>query len=214
MEHQDRQKRLLSHAAALGTSGAEIIDPCQVPVDNRFVGFCKEPRCPGYGSSMSCPPNVKGPDWFREYLKTFDQALVFKFDVPTAVLLSDERHQVTRLIHETAAGIEGFARANGYARAHGFAGGSCKQVFCSSYPECRVLSGDGQCRNPDQARQSMSGMGVDFMKLTRILGWKMETITGTTDPRAVTMGMMAGMVLMAVDPRTIHAGGPGEMPVE
>lgn len=196
MDNQGRKEKILAHAAALGTSGVKIIDPGRVPVDNKFVGFCKEPRCPGYGSSMSCPPNVKGPDWFREYLKTFDQVLVFKFDVPTLVLLSDDRHQVTRLIHETAAGIEGFARANGYARAHGFAGGSCKQVFCSKYPECRVLSGDGRCRNPDLARQSMSGMGVDFMKLTKLLGWEMEAITRTTDSGKISMGMMVGMVLM------------------
>jgi predicted metal-binding protein len=189
-------ERILAHAANLGTSGIGIIDPCQVPVDDKFVNFCKEPRCPGYGSSMSCPPHVKGPDWFREYLTTFDRVLVFKFDVPTSVLLSEERHQVTRLIHETAAEIERFAMSNGYKKAHGFAAGSCKQVFCSQYLKCRVLAEGGPCRNPDQARQSMSGLGVDFQKLTSILGWKMETITSSTDFHEIPLGMMVGMVLV------------------
>ncbi len=196
MENQDRTERVLAHAAKLGTSGGSIIEPKQVPVDNKFIEFCKTPRCPGYGSSMSCPPNVKGPDWFREYLKTFGQVLVFKFDVPTSVLLSEERYEVTRLIHETASGIELFALANGYGRAKGFAGGSCKQVFCKESLTCRVLSGTGGCRNPDKARQSMSGMGVDFLELTKLLGWKMEIITETTNAEEVSMGMMAGMVLM------------------
>ena len=196
VENQDRAEKVLAHAAKLGTSGASIIAPGQVPVDNKFIEFCKTPQCPGYGSSMSCPPHVKGPDWFREYLKTFEQVLVFKFDVPTEILLSEERHGVTRLIHETASGIESFALANGYARAKGFAGGSCKRVFCNEYLGCRVLSGTGGCRNPDKARQSMSGMGVDFLELTKLLGWKMEIITQTTDAEEVKMGMMAGMVLM------------------
>lgn len=196
LENKDRADYLLAYAATLGTSGTSFIDPCQVPVDNKFIEFCKNPGCPGYGSSMSCPPNVKGPEWFRDYLKTFDKVLVFKFDVPTSVLLSEERHQVTRLIHETAAGIEGFALVNGYARAHGFAGGSCKQVFCNEYLDCQALSQIGKCRNPGRARQSMSGMGVDFLKLTKILGWKMEIITSTTNPKEISMGMMAGMVLL------------------
>lgn len=196
MENQDRRDRVFAYAKTLGISGVSIIPPCQVPVENKFVEFCKAPQCPGYGNSMSCPPHVKGPDWFREYLTTFDEVLVFKFDVPTGVLLSQERHEVTRLIHETAAGIEIFALANGYARARGFAGGSCKQVFCNEFLSCRVLSGTGGCRNPDKARQSMSGMGVDFLELTKLLGWKMEIITGTTNAEDVAMGMMAGMILM------------------
>lgn len=196
MEKRERTQKVLAHAATLGTSGASIIAPGQVPVDDKFIEFCKAPQCPGYGSSMSCPPNVKGPDWFREYLKTFEQVLVFKFDVPTRILLSEERHEVTRVIHETASGVELYALANGYGRAKGFAGGSCKQVFCNEYLGCRVLSGTGGCRNPDKARQSMSGMGVDFLELTKLLGWKMEIITRTTDAEEVKMGMMAGMVLM------------------
>lgn len=198
MEDSGRIERILIHAASLGTSVVGIIEPWQVPVDDKFINFCKEPRCPGYGSSMSCPPHVKGPNWFRKYLTTFDRVLVFRFDVPTSVLLSDERHQVTRLIHETAAEIERFAMATGYPRAHGFAAGSCKQVFCNQYLECRVLAKGGSCRNPDQARQSMSGLGVDFQKLTRTLGWEMETITSITNPQKTPFGMMVGMVLLGV----------------
>ncbi|MCP4119892.1 MAG: DUF2284 domain-containing protein [Desulfobacteraceae bacterium] len=196
VEKRERTEKILAHAATLGISGVSIIEPGQVPVDNKFIEFCKSPGCPGYGSSMSCPPHVKGPDWFREYLKTFGQVLVFKFDVPTRILLSEERHEVTRVIHETASGLELFALANGYGRAKGFAGGSCKLVFCNEYLGCRVLTGTGGCRNPDKARQSMSGMGVDFLELTKLLGWKMEIITQTTDAEEVKTGMMAGMVLM------------------
>jgi len=196
VENQDRRDRVFAYAKTLGISGVSIISPCQVPVENKFVEFCKAPQCPGYGNSMSCPPHVKGPDWFRKYLTTFDEVLVFKFDVPTKILLSQERHEVTRLIHETAAGIELFALANGYARARGFAGGSCKQVFCNGFVSCRVLSGTGGCRNPDKARESMSGMGVDFLELTKLLGWKMEIITTATNAEDVAMGMMAGMILM------------------
>lgn len=187
---------LIEFVRNLGVSEIKVISPEQIPVDDRFPGFCREPGCPGFNRSMSCPPHVKGPEWFRAKIKTYTDVLVFKYDVPSPSLLGDERMDLMALIHETAAAIETFARANGYQRARGFAGGSCKEVFCRDHLECRVLGENKPCRNPERARPSMSGMGVNFLELTRAVGWKMEVITRDTDPKAVPMGMVAGMVLV------------------
>lgn len=187
---------IVSRAQRQGVSDVRIVSPDMIPVDSRFVAYCREPRCPGFGMSMSCPPNVEGPDWFREFKSGFDAVLVFKFDVPSRVLLSEERHGITRLIHETAAGIEIAARQARLSRSRGFAGGSCKALFCSDYSACNVLSGQGECRHPDQARQSMSGMGVDFLELSRRLDWKPSKITKDTDPDQEPTGSMAGMVFL------------------
>lgn len=196
MDNYEKTDKVVEYAFSLGVSDAKIMVPGLIPVDNRFPRYCKEPGCPGYGRSMSCPPNVKGPDWFRKYLKKFNHALVFKFDVPSTTLLSQDRHDVTRLIHETASGIERFAVDGGFKNSKGFAGGSCKELFCGDYNECRVVAGKGECRNPAVARQSMSGMGVDFLKLTKLVNWKMNIITKDTDPDEIPMGFMAGLVLL------------------
>lgn len=179
----------------LGVSDAKLIDSGLVPVDDRFPDYCRAPGCPGFNQSMSCPPNVPGPTWFRQNLKKVDQVLVFKFEIPFDVLLSSERHDITRLLHETAADIERFARQVGFNHSKGYAGGSCKQLFCENHLDCRVLSGRGECRNHDRARPSMSGMGVDFLELCKTVGWK--THNGQdNDQNGVSIGVMAGMVLI------------------
>jgi hypothetical protein len=55
-----------------------------------------------------------------------------------------------------------------------------------------VLSG-GECRNPDTARTSMSGLGVNFNKLNRELGWQMSE---KPVPGEEARGWMAGLVLL------------------
>ena len=187
---------LVEFALNLGVSDVKIISPELIPVDDQFPGFCKKPGCPGFNRSMSCPPHVEGPDWFRAEIKKYKDVLAFKYDVPSASLLGNERMDLMALTHETAAAIETFAREKGFQRARGFAGGSCKESLCRDHLECRVLQKKGPCRNPDKARQSMSGMGVNFLELTKAVGWKMEMITRDTDPKAVSMGMVAGMVLL------------------
>jgi predicted metal-binding protein len=130
-------------------------------------------------------------------MEQYEQALVFKFDVATKVLLSDDRLETARLLHETAASIERLALESGYRKAEGLAGGSCKQIFCSEYAGCRVLSAGGDCRFSCQARPSMSGLGVDVFELAVAAGWPMNKITSESNPDEVPMGLMAGMVLLA-----------------
>ena len=66
------------------------------------------------------------------------------------------------------------AKQMGYANSRAYAGGSCKKLFCSNHLNCNVLSNEGKCRNPDMARQSMSGFGIDVKKLMTLAGWDSE----------------------------------------
>jgi predicted metal-binding protein len=168
-----------------------------VSVEDHLADYCHEPRCPSYGQAANCPPYVAGPAAFRRQLEEYEYALVFKFDVPTEVLLSDDRREVARLVHETAASIEKLALESGCQKAAGLAGGSCKQLFCSEYEDCLVLSEGGDCRFPDQARPSMSGQGINVFDLAAASGWPMNKITAESDPEEVRMGLMAGLVLLA-----------------
>ncbi len=179
-----------------GVGDVVIIPTEKIPVDPKFAAFCKDPGCSGYGLSMSCPPHAKGPGWFAAMIQSYEHALVFKYDVPTSALLGNERLLLLGLIQETAALLEITAREKGYSRAMGFAGGSCKEVFCADHHFCRVLHENGTCRNPDKARQSMSAIGINFLKLSKDIGWEMKIITQGTDPEKNPMGIIAGLVLL------------------
>ncbi len=158
--------------------------------------LCQEPQCENYGLSTSCPPHVAGPDGFREFQKAFQQAIVFKIDVPSEILLSNQRREIFQLLHEIAADIERAAVEMGYSHSKGLAGGSCKKLFCRDHTDCRVLAQGGACRHPDRARQSMSGFGINVSKLLQAAGWHMDKIIRETDPRDVPMGSVSGLVLI------------------
>jgi len=187
---------LIQKAFELGVSDAGIIPTQSIVVEDRFAEMCSSPQCPGYGLSPSCPPYVMKPAEFRELLTHYEYALVFKLDVPTEILLGDARLDVAKHIHVISACIERLAKENGYADSRGFAAGSCKLNFCNEYAQCVVLEKNEECRYPDQARESLSGLGVNFLELCKALGWPFEMITKDTASDDVPMGMMAGMVLI------------------
>jgi len=183
-------------ACRLGASDAAVISTSEISVEDELARFCQEPQCENYGLSASCPPHVAGPDGFREFQKTFQQAVVFKIDVPTEILLTSQRREIFQLLHEIAANIEQAAVEMGYSQSKGFAGGSCKTLFCRDHADCRVLAEDGTCRHPRRARQSMSGFGINVSKLLQSAGWHMDKIIRETNPDDVPMGAVSGLVLI------------------
>lgn len=190
------EQQLLRRATELGVSDARLIDAARIQVEDDLAKICKDPGCPGYGLGANCPPHVMKPDAFRQMLHDYPRALVFKFDVPTEVLLGEGRFEVSRIVHETAANLERHALTCGYAAAQGLAAGSCRRIFCTEETHCRVLEGDGDCRHPEAARPSISGLGVNFFELSRAVGWPIHKITRDSNPDDVPMGLMAGIVLL------------------
>ncbi len=180
----------------LGASDAKIIPASSILVEDRFADMCASPQCPGYGLAPSCPPHVMKPSEFRELLEQYEYAVAFKIDAPTAVLMSDERRHTARLIHEMSSGIEQLAKKNGYPNSKGLAAGSCKRIFCHEQARCAVLDGDGVCIFPDVARPSISGLGINFLELCKVVGWQANVITSETNPDDIPMGMLAGVVLV------------------
>ena len=187
---------LCQRACRLGASEAAPISTGDIQVEEKLAKLCEEPRCENYGQSASCPPHVAGPSGFRKLLRQFKHAIVFKIDVPTKILLSNQRREIFQLLHEIAADIEQTAVKLGYPDARAFAGGSCKKLFCDDQPNCRVIAKGGGCRNPDRARPSMSGFGINVHKLMHTAGWPMEKVTCDTDPDEIAMGSVSGLVLI------------------
>jgi predicted metal-binding protein len=183
-------------ARRLGASDAAAISAKAISVEDDLANLCREPRCENYGLSMSCPPHVPGPSIFQEWLKIVEHAVVIKIDVPMEILLSNERRDIMRLLHEIAAEIEQSAVGHGCSNSKAFAGGSCKKIFCQDHSGCRVLTEGGECRNPQHARPSMSGFGINVSKMAKIAGWRQNWGTRGTSTGRSSMGAVFGLILI------------------
>lgn len=200
LQHDDktnqRLKELIQLACRSGASDATAISTGGIVIEDDLANLCREPRCESYGLSTSCPPHVSGPSGFRGLLKKFKHAIVIKIDVPLKILLSSERRDIMKLLHEIAAGIEQAAVKTGYFNSKAFAGGSCKTIFCRDHEDCRVLTEGGECRNPRHARPSMSGFGINVSKLMQAAGWTMNRYTNEADSDTASTAPICGLILI------------------
>lgn len=200
LQHDDktnqRLKELIQLAWRSGASDATAISTGGIVIEDDLANLCREPRCESYGLSTSCPPHVSGPSGFRGLLKKFKHAIVIKIDVPLEILLSSERRDIMKLLHEIAVGIEQAAVKTGYFNSKAFAGGSCKTIFCRDHEDCRVLTEGGECRNPRHARPSMSGFGINVSKLMQAAGWTMNRYTNEADSDTASTAPICGLILI------------------
>ncbi|MFP4392442.1 MAG: DUF2284 domain-containing protein [Desulfohalobiaceae bacterium] len=187
---------LLEKAKDLGATDAALLPVGEIEVKDSLAERCVQPKCVNYGLSKSCPPYVAGPDAMRQRLAGFSWAVFFKIEVPSEILYSGQGLEIFQLLHETTAGLELLARQQGFESAQGFAGNSCKKVFCWEYLECRALHQDGICRNPDRARPSMSGFGINASKLYQAAGWNMKGRVHDNGEQKVNMSSVCGLVLV------------------
>ena len=189
-------RELIQLACQLGASDAGIISTTEISVEDKLANLCRKPGCENFGLSASCPPHVAGPTGFRKLLKTFKHAVVIRIDVPSEIFFSDERRDIFRLLHEIAASVEQSAIEMGFHDSSAYVGGSCKKIFCRDYPDCRVLEGDRECRNPFLARPSMSGFGINVLKLKKAAGWISNKTPRDTDPDTISMETVCGLILI------------------
>ncbi len=192
----ERIGELLAFARSLGVADARLVPAGQVKVEDRFRSQCREPRCPNYGMSATCPPHSMTPGQFREHISHFSRVLAVKFDMPLEALQEARRKEAVLLLHETTAAIEHKAVTLGFKLARGYSSGGCKVTLCGDHADCAALQEGGQCRNPNTARPSLSGMGVNWHDLSKSLGWIMrKTEDGALNPAAETI-MMAGLIFL------------------
>jgi predicted metal-binding protein len=187
---------LVTRVRRSGAADAAVIPAADIIVEDHLADLCREPRCENYGLSPGCPPHVSGPKGFRRLLKGYRLALAVKIDVPTEVLISPERREIMAMLHDIVADAETVAVAMGFSRARGFAGGACKMIFCREHDECRVLSAEGTCRNPQRTRPSMSGYGINVSRLMQAAGWQGDYLDRSGGGDDGGMSWIAGLVLI------------------
>jgi len=188
--------QLIKLAISLGASDACIVSSDVIVVEDHLARKCIEPQCENYGLSYSCPPHVEGPEVFRELIKTHSEALVIRLVIPSLMLLSWERLEIGRVLHELVATVELEARKIGYARSSGFAGGSCKELFCQDHLNCQRIEENGPCRHSDLARPSMSGYGIDVFELIESCGWETNLNQEDGLPAPDQLSWVAGLIMI------------------
>ncbi|MEE4354712.1 MAG: DUF2284 domain-containing protein [Desulfatiglans sp.] len=198
--HQDRTetslRELVRLSCRLGATDAAVLSTDAITIEDRLANLCREPRCENYGLSAKCPPNVSGPSGFRKILKDYEHAIAFKIDLPSEILLSSQRREVFTLLHEIAAAVEQSAVEMGFSDSKAFAGGSCKQLFCNNHADCRVLTKKGECRNPQKARPSMSGFGINVSKLMESAGMTYGQVNPELEGKDISIGTVCGLILI------------------
>ena len=186
-------------ARELGAHDAALVEVAEIMVRDKLAGLCRT-GCPNYGKSLSCPPHVAGPEEMRRLAGAGRFALVVKLDATRDEMLSAKRREVMQRLHRLVAGVERAARERGFSGARAFAGGGCKDLFCADQKDCRVLAGRGECRNPDLARPSMSGFGVDVSLLARSAGWGQEAIGPESWSKGEALLPAYGLILLGQGP--------------
>ena len=190
--HNEQISELLAYARSLGVSDAKLLDVARITVEDHFRDLCEDPRCPNYNTSINCPPHSMTPAQFRDLIKRFTHVLAFKFDMPMEAVKEATLREAALLLHETTAAVEHQAKSLGFERACGYSSGGCKRTFCYERADCAALQEGGQCRHPDKARPSLSGMGVNWQTLSKTLGWIMHK----SENAGRDTVMMAGLVFL------------------
>lgn len=189
-------QKLTKDALAIGVDDAKVIPTSIISIQDDIIEICQEPLCEGFGTSINCPPHAMKPARFREEIRQYSQALLFKTDVNPEILLSKQRHDAFRRIYEIAVKLETLCLDAGFSRSKGLAAGSCKPVFCPDY-DCQALIDGNSCRYEALARPSMEALGINVFKLFEDVGWEIHRLTRDSDPAAVPGGILSGMVLVA-----------------
>lgn len=188
---------LKKEAIRFGATDSAVISSITIRTDDALAALCNgEYICPNYGLAASCPPHVEGPEQFRKWQEKSRYSITVKIELPTSVMFSDGRKDIMRLLHQVVAGVEKKAIKLGFSQSKAFAGGSCKQLFCEENETCCVVADKLPCRHMNEARPSMSGFGIDVVRLMNTSGWP---VVKTRQNRGglEDSSWVAGLVLIA-----------------
>jgi predicted metal-binding protein/predicted nicotinamide N-methyase len=147
---------LVARAHQAGFPFARVIETRDIAVEP-WVRLKCQFGCPGYGSTLTCPPFSPDETKMREILSSYSHALLVQGTPPS------------KQFHGNLLALERDLFLSGCAEALAFGAGPC--TVCS---ECRP---EGRCRFPDQARPSLEACGVDVYATARRAGLSLQPVT-------------------------------------
>ena len=173
-----RQK--LANLLELDTYAQEMgFDVCfpilarDIILDDRVRMHCQLNLCGNYKNNLMCPPFLPSLAETRRLVESFTFALLLqlnrRLDQPgkeeMRILFNDTALQFNHMI----VSLERKAFASGFRLAMVLGAGECK--LCNT---CVIQTGDNKCLNPETARPSMEGMGIDVFQTFQSASITME----------------------------------------
>lgn len=131
------------------------IPPNSIVVSPRPVWKCK--WCPMYGRRPSCPPFV--PSWkeAKDWVCSYNKAVLIKFSVDRENFEQDKRNIIEYLLHK-----EKSLFSQGYTYAHSLFPGSCNLCVKCSFEI------NQKCLMPLKVRPSVDALGIELSSITEI----------------------------------------------
>ncbi len=132
----------------------KVINTIDLVVSPRPVWKCK--MCSMYGKRLSCPPFV--PSWSetKEWVRSYREALLYKFSIDMG-RFEDEKRSVIKFLLERERLF-----FKDYPFAYALFPGSCN--LCSS---CPVEEGR-DCLKPQSVRPSVDALGIEIISVADI----------------------------------------------
>lgn len=152
----------------LGVDGARVIDPRSV-VTAEWVRMKCQYGCPGFGTSLCCPPHTPTPDITRKVMDSYQKAILLH-----RKLLKEEK---AKPFNENVVNVEVKIFLDGYYKAWSMGSGPCR--LCK---KCDVTT---PCKHGFEARPSMEACGIDVFKTARDNGFPIEVVKTHEEERNI-----------------------------
>jgi predicted metal-binding protein len=152
----------------MGVDGAKVIDPRSV-VTAEWVRVKCQYGCPGFGTSLCCPPHTPPPDVTRKVVDSYQKAILLHREL--------RRGEKTKPFNETIVNFEVKIFLDGYYKAWSMGSGPCR--LCK---ECDLTT---FCKHGFEARPSMEACGIDVFKTARDNGFTIEVVKTHEEERNI-----------------------------
>jgi predicted metal-binding protein len=152
----------------MGVDEAKVIDPCSV-VTAEWVRMKCQFGCPGFGTSLCCPPHTPPPDVTRKVINSYQKAILLHRRLP--------KREKTRPFNEAIVNLEIKIFLDGYYKAWGMGSGPCR--LCK---ECDLTA---SCKHGFEARPSMEACGIDVFKTARDNGFPIDVVETHEEERNI-----------------------------
>jgi predicted metal-binding protein len=155
-----------------------------------WVRWKCEYGCRAYGKHLTCPPYTPRPEETRKLIRSYEQALIVRFNDVQPNLKVPYAHihhylwDAILTMHSTMFELERHAFLAGYYKAFAMAALPCS--FCRDcLPERENFTLDQAskrfCEHQDKARPSMEACGIDVFKTVRAVGYELGVRTSPKD---------------------------------
>ena len=159
-------------AVEMGIDEAKIIDPGSV-VTAEWVRLKCQYGCPGFGTSLCCPPRTPTPDMTRKVIDAYQRAILLH----QRMAKGEKRRGRGRDFSKAIVRLEVEIFLGGYYKAWSMGSGPCD--LCK---ECNL---SGSCKHGLDARPSMEACGIDVFKTARDNGFPIEVVRTRDEERNI-----------------------------